>query len=44
MSGNGNVSTPGFPNGPDVLVVTATNIGTATSQIAARLSWTEAQA
>lgn len=43
-SGNGNVSTPGFPNGPDVLVVTATNIGTATSQIAARLSWTEAQA
>ena len=44
LSGNGNISTPGFPNGPDVLVITATNIGTATSQIAARLSWTEAQA
>jgi hypothetical protein len=44
MSGNGNVSTPGFPNGPDVLVVLATNIGTASSQISARISWTEAQA
>jgi len=44
LSGNGNVSSPGFPNGPDVLVVTATNIGTGNSQIAARISWTEAQA
>jgi len=44
MSGNGNVSTPGFPNGPDVLVVVATNIGSASSQISARISWTEAQA
>jgi hypothetical protein len=44
MSGNGNVSTPGFPNGPDLLVVLATNIGTASSQISARISWTEAQA
>lgn len=44
MSGNGNVSTPGYPNGPDVIVIQATNIGTATSQISARISWTEAQA
>ena len=44
MSGNGNVSTPGFPVGPDVLVLQATNIGTTTGNIAARLSWTEAQA
>jgi hypothetical protein len=44
LSGNGNVSTPGFPNGPDILVITATNIGTAASNISARISWTEAQA
>lgn len=44
MSGNGNVSTPGFPVGPDVLVIQATNIGTTTGSIAARISWTEAQA
>ena len=44
MSGNGNPSTPGFPGGPDVVVIVATNIGTAASQISARLSWTEAQA
>lgn len=44
MSGNGNVSTPGFPNGPDVIVIQATNIGSASSQISARISWTEAQA
>jgi hypothetical protein len=44
LSGNGNVSSPSFPNGPDVLVITATNIGTTTSSISARISWTEAQA
>lgn len=44
MSGNGNPSTPGFPNGPDVIVIQATNIGAASSQISARISWTEAQA
>ena len=44
MSGNGNVSTPGYPNGPDVIVIQATNIGIAASQISARISWTEAQA
>ena len=44
LSGNGTVSTPGYPMGPDILVVTATNIGTTSSNISARLSWTEAQA
>lgn len=44
LSGNGNTSSPSYPNGPDILVITATNIGTAQSEIAARISWTEAQA
>ncbi len=44
LSGNGNPSSPSYPNGPDVLVITATNIGTVSSDIAARISWTEAQA
>jgi hypothetical protein len=44
LSGNGNVSTPGFPNGPDILVITATNIGASAANISARISWTEAQA
>lgn len=33
-----------YPDGPDVVTVVATNIGTATNTIAARISWTEAQA
>lgn len=44
LSGNGNTSSPSYPNGPDILVITATNIGTTSSDIAARISWTEAQA
>jgi hypothetical protein len=44
LSGNGNVSTPGYPNAPDILVIAATNIGTTTSNISARISWNEAQA
>jgi hypothetical protein len=44
LSGDGNVSTPGFPNGPDILAIVVTNIGTSASNIAARISWTEAQA
>jgi len=44
LSGNGNVSSPSYPNGPDLLVIAATNIGTASANIAARISWTEAQA
>jgi hypothetical protein len=33
-----------YPDGPDVLTITATNVGTATIDVLARLSWTEAQA
>lgn len=44
LSGNGTVSTPGYPVGPDLLVILATNIGTASSNISARISWSEAQA
>ena len=44
ISGDGNVSSPSYPNGPDVIVLTATNIGTAASNISARISWVEAQA
>ncbi|NBR26466.1 MAG: hypothetical protein EBU08_22335 [Micrococcales bacterium] len=44
LSGNGNTASPSYPNGPDVLVITATNIGSATAKISARVSWTEAQA
>ena len=44
LSGNGNVSTPGYPNAPDILVIAATNISTGTSLISARISWNEAQA
>jgi len=44
LSGNGNSSTPSYPNGPDILVITATNIGTASASVTSRISWTEAQA
>jgi hypothetical protein len=44
ISGDGNVSSPSYPNGPDIIVLTATNIGTAASNISARISWIEAQA
>ncbi len=44
LSGDGNVSTPGYPNAPDIMVIAATNIGTATANISARISWNEAQA
>lgn len=33
-----------YPDGPDVVTITARNVGIATASIAARLSWTEAQA
>jgi len=46
--GGGINNTPGilgmYPDGPDVVTVTARNIGPTTSNIQARLSWTEAQA
>lgn len=44
LSGNGNSTAPGFPNGPDILTIVATNLGLTSAQISARLSWTEAQA
>jgi hypothetical protein len=43
LSGNGSAKTPGYPNGPDVLTIVATNIGSA-AKISSRISWTEAQA
>jgi hypothetical protein len=43
LSGNGSVKTPGYPNGPDVLTIVATNIGS-DAKISCRISWTEAQA
>jgi hypothetical protein len=33
-----------YPDGPDVLTIVATNIGTANADILGRVSWTEAQA
>jgi hypothetical protein len=44
LSGNGSIKTPGFPNGPDVLTIVATNIGASTAKVSSRISWTEAQA
>jgi hypothetical protein len=44
LSGNGSSLTPGFPNGPDVLTIVATNIGASTAKVSSRISWTEAQA
>jgi len=33
-----------FPDGPDVITITATNVGTITANVLSRVSWTEAQA
>jgi hypothetical protein len=44
LSGNGSSTNPSFPNGPDVLVITATNLGASAANISTRISWTEAQA
>jgi hypothetical protein len=44
VSGDGNSTNPSYPNGPDILVITATNIGSTAANISARVSWTEAQA
>jgi hypothetical protein len=45
LSGNGTSVTPGYPNAPDILVITATLLeASGTKNIAARLGWTEAQA
>ena len=48
VMGGGVGNVPGilgmYPDGPDVVTVTARNVGTGSSNIQARLSWTEAQA
>jgi len=45
LSGNGSPTNPCYPNGPDVLVITATNLDPTTARsIACRIGWTEAQA
>lgn len=45
LGGDGSNLTPGFPVGPDVLVIVANNISSQTTRVeGARISWTEAQA
>jgi hypothetical protein len=44
LSGNGSTTTPGFPNGPDVLTIVVTNLAGASADVNVRMSWTEAQA
>jgi hypothetical protein len=47
LSGDGLAGTvnPGFPTGPDILLISARNLAsTGSANIAARISWTEAQA
>ena len=42
--GTGSPITGFYPDGPDIITITARNVGTAASSIFGRLSWTEAQA
>jgi hypothetical protein len=45
LSGNGTAANPSYPNGPDILVITATLLeATGTKNLACRIGWTEAQA
>jgi len=45
LGGGGTVTTAGiYPDGPDVLTITATNLGGSTASVYSRLSWTEASA
>lgn len=45
LSGNGTATNPCYPNAPDVLVITATNLDPSNARnIACRIGWTEAQA
>lgn len=45
ISGDGNPTNPAYPNAPDILVITATNLNTASAaNISTRIAWTEAQA
>lgn len=42
--GTGAISSEIYPDGPDVLTIVATNIGTSSAEMLGRISWTEAQA
>jgi hypothetical protein len=45
LGGGTTITTTGiYPDGPDTLHIVATNIGSASATVFARLSWTEAQA
>ena len=44
LNGNGSQTNPSYPNGPDILTIIATNLGSAAAAVTARVSWTEAQA
>jgi hypothetical protein len=45
LSGGTALPTTGiYPDGPDVITITAQNIGSSTANIFGRASWTEAQA
>lgn len=42
--GGSNANSQVYPDGPDVLTITATNVGPTPVQVFSRISWTEAQA
>jgi len=45
LGGGGTVTNAGiYPDGPDVLTISVTNLGTSTANVFSRLSWTEASA
>jgi hypothetical protein len=45
LGGDGSTRTPGYPNGPDVLVIMANSVTSTTTNLRGlRISWTEAQA
>ena len=45
LGGGGTTSNTGiYPDGPDTLTITVTNIGTGNADVTTRISWTEAQA
>jgi len=45
LGGGGTVANAGiYPDGPDVLTISVTNLGTSTASVFSRLSWTEASA
>lgn len=44
LSGDGSTTNWAYPNAPDVLLISARNLGATATNIAARISWTEAQA